>query len=115
MYQRRMRNTSPRSAWNTPIWHVTDDSTRMMVNGNEYFRSISAGGGGHTGDVLWAFTVKNIAKRPAKNISSLDSQMMVPTLTMFGRFSECTRWPIEGVAVVTRRIIACGKRACRAG
>jgi hypothetical protein len=40
---------------------------------------------------------------------------MVPTLTMFGRFSECTRWPIEGVAVVTRRIIACGKRACRAG
>ena len=27
----------------------------------------------------------------AKNMSSLDSHTMVPTLTMFGRFSECTR------------------------
>ncbi|GAB2840100.1 hypothetical protein GCM10027200_45260 [Lentzea nigeriaca] len=56
---------------------------------------------------FWAFTVKNMAKRPAKNMSSLDSQTIVPTLTMFGRFSECTRWPIEGAAVVTGSIIAC--------
>ena len=35
-------------------------------------------------------TVKYIANRPAKNISSLDSQTIVPTLTMFGRVSECT-------------------------
>jgi hypothetical protein len=28
-----------------------------------------------------------MAKRPAKNMSSLDSQMIVPTLTMLGRFS----------------------------
>jgi hypothetical protein len=32
--------------------------------------------------------VKYMAKRPAKNINSLESQTMVPTLTMFGRFSE---------------------------
>jgi hypothetical protein len=35
-------------------------------------------------------TVKYIAKSPAKNMSSLESQTMVPTLTMFGRVSECT-------------------------
>ncbi len=34
--------------------------------------------------------VKYIANRPAKNISSLDSHTIVPTLTMFGRVSECT-------------------------
>ena len=34
--------------------------------------------------------VKYMANRPAKNISSLESQTMVPTLTMFGRVSECT-------------------------
>jgi hypothetical protein len=32
--------------------------------------------------------VKYIAKRPAKNISSLESHTIVPTLTMFGRFRE---------------------------
>jgi len=30
-YQRRNPNTSPRSAQNTPIWHVNADATRMMV------------------------------------------------------------------------------------
>ena len=38
-----------------------------------------------------ARAVKYIAKSPAKNISSLESHTMVPTLTMFGLFSECTR------------------------
>jgi hypothetical protein len=32
-----------------------------------------------------------MANSPAKNISSLESQMIVPTLTMFGRVRECTR------------------------
>ena len=31
-----------------------------------------------------------MANRPAKNISSLESQTMVPTLTMLGRVRECT-------------------------
>jgi hypothetical protein len=35
-------------------------------------------------------TVKYIANKPAKNMSSLESQTMVPTLTMFGRVSEWT-------------------------
>jgi len=35
--------------------------------------------------------VKYIANSPAKNINSLESHTMVPTLTMLGRFSECTR------------------------
>jgi hypothetical protein len=35
-------------------------------------------------------TVKYMANRPAKNISSLESQTMVPTLTMLGRVSEWT-------------------------
>src|ERR1700710_2085341 len=34
--------------------------------------------------------VKYMANRPAKNMSSLDSQTIVPTLTMLGRVSECT-------------------------
>ena len=47
-----------------------------------------------------ARTVKYIANSPAKNISSLDSQMMVPTLTMLGRVSEWTR-PLSKAVVVT--------------
>src|SRR3954468_607485 len=35
-------------------------------------------------------TVKYMANRPAKNISSLESHTIVPTLTTFGRVSECT-------------------------
>ena len=63
------------------------------------------GGGGQWSVSFCALTVKNMAKRPAKNISSLASQTIVPTLTMFGRFSECTRWLMEGAAVVTRALL----------
>src|SRR5690606_39507392 len=113
-YQRRNPKTSPRSAANTPSWQVNDEATRMIVNGNAHGRlstngsgSLHPGGfGGQFSAVFWAFTVKNIAKSPAKNISSLESQTMVPTLTMFGRFSECTRWLIVGAAVVTPRIMS---------
>src|SRR5437764_7037437 len=106
MYHRRRPNTSPRSAANTPHWQVNDEATKMIVNGSEYGMSTSAGGGGHSGEEFWAFTVKNMANRPAKNISSLDSQTIVPTLTMLGLFSECTRWLKKGAAVVTRRMMA---------
>src|SRR5690606_15582535 len=108
-YQRRSPKTSPFSAANTPSWQVNDEATRMMVNGSAHGRlstngsaSVHPGGfGGQFSAVFWAFTVKNIAKSPAKNISSLESQTIVPTLTMLGRFSECTRWLIVGAAVVT--------------
>ena len=48
-----------------------------------------------------ARAVKYIANSPAKNISSLDSQTIVPTLTMLGRFSEWIRALMVGAAVVT--------------
>jgi hypothetical protein len=46
-------------------------------------------------------TVKYMAKSPAKNMSSLESHTMVPTLTRFGRVSECTRLDskLDAVAV----------------
>src|SRR4051794_27902210 len=50
----------------------------------------SVGGWGHP-VVDRARAVKYMANRPAKNISSLASQTIVPTLTMFGRVRECTR------------------------
>ena len=48
--------------------------------------------------------MKYIANKAAKNISSLASQTMVPTETIFGR----SAWVLLGdrVAVVTRRIVA---------
>src|SRR3954470_154695 len=61
-----------------------------------------------------------MANRPAKNISSLESQMIVPTLTMFGRVKECTRDVSKVLlatgAVVTRVIMAsAGGRDDRGG
>jgi hypothetical protein len=54
-----------------------------------------------------------MANSPAKNISSLESQMIVPTLTMFGRVRECTlevsKVPLATGAVVTRVIMASGQ------
>ena len=38
---------------------------------------------------LTARTVKYIANRAAKNMSSQASQTMVPTLTMLGRLTPC--------------------------
>src|SRR5215217_3657328 len=69
----------------------------------------SVGSGGHP-SVARARAVKYMANRPAKNISSLASQMIVPTLTMFGRVKECTRDVSKVLlatgAVVTRVIMA---------
>src|SRR3954451_17275330 len=71
------------------------------------FSSVGAGG------QPWvdrARAVKYMANRPAKNISSLESQMIVPTLTMFGRVKECNRDVSKVLlatgAVVTRVIMA---------
>src|SRR6476620_6062156 len=89
-YQRRRPKTSPFSAAKTPIWHVKDDAIRMAVTGTASFMLSSVGSGGQFPSA-WARAVKYIANRPAKNINSLDSQTMVPTLTRFGRVSEWTR------------------------
>jgi heme/copper-type cytochrome/quinol oxidase subunit 3 len=67
--------------------------------------------------VLWAHScgltariVKYDANRAAKNISSLESQMIVPTLTMLGR-SWCP-WSLEAgivVEAVATTIIMAGR------
>ncbi|GAA3812707.1 hypothetical protein GCM10022380_33120 [Amycolatopsis tucumanensis] len=71
--------------------------------------------GGQTPVSFCALTVKNIANSPAKNMSSLESHTIVPTLTMFGRFSECTRWLMVGAAVVTGRIMSPCEATCLVG
>src|SRR5215218_4867133 len=85
-YHRRRPNTSPRSAANTPYWHVNDDATRMIVFTRANGTSSSVGGGGHSS--AFARATKYMANSPAKNISSLESQMIVPTLTTLGRLRE---------------------------
>src|SRR4051812_50209024 len=81
----------------------------MTVKTVAYGRFSSVGGGGHS-PVARARAVKYMANRPAKNISSLESQMIVPTLTMFGLVRECTREVSKVLlatgAVVTRLIMA---------
>src|SRR3954471_22503185 len=81
----------------------------MTVKNVAYGRSRCVGAGGHPWRAR-ARAVKYMANRPAKNISSLDSQMIVPTLTMFGLVRECTREVSKVLlatgAVVTRLIMA---------
>ncbi|GAA1886074.1 hypothetical protein GCM10009753_13180 [Streptantibioticus ferralitis] len=51
--------------------------------------------------------VKYIAKRAAKNISSELNQMMVPTLTRFGRLTDGCACPVStAVAVATTDIMS---------
>src|SRR3954466_13054367 len=91
----------------------------MTVKNVAYGRSRCVGAGGHPWRAR-ARAVKYMANRPAKNISSLESQMIVPTLTMFGLVRECTREVSKVLlatgAVVTGVIMAsarvCHDRGC---
>src|SRR5436189_4092455 len=87
MNHRRSPATSPFSALKTPHWQVTLDSTRMIVNGAAVLRSRTTSSGGQL-DALIDRIVKYIANSAAKNISSLESQTIVPTLTVLGRVRE---------------------------
>jgi hypothetical protein len=80
---------------------VKELATRMMVLTNANGTSSLAVSVAHiSGEV--ARRVKYMAKRPAKNISSLDSQTTVPTETRLGRFSVgCAGVLGAWVAVVT--------------
>ena len=93
----------PLSAANTPNWQVTEDSTRMIVKTVAYGRFSSVGSGGQP-SAARARAVKYMANSPAKNISSLESQMIVPTLTMFGRVRECTR-EVSKVLLATGAVV----------
>ena len=68
-----------------------------------YGRFSSVGSGGHP-SVARARAVKYMANSPAKNISSLESQMIVPTLTMFGLVRECTR-EVSKVLLATGAVV----------
>src|SRR4051794_17054447 len=63
----------------------------MIVNGAAVLRSRTTPCGGQS-VALIERTVKYIANSAAKNISSLDSHTIVPTLTTLGRIRE----PCEG-------------------
>src|SRR3954468_3977117 len=75
----------------------------MIVKTAAYGRSRGGGGIGQP-TVERARAVKYMANSPAKNISSLASQMIVPTLTMFGRVRECTR-EVSKVLLATGAVV----------
>src|SRR6516225_8105763 len=105
------RRISPRSTANTPIWQVTLDSssTVVLVTASAMFRW--APGHGWPWLLSTARIVKYIANSAAKNMSSEDSQTMVPTLTRFGRLAGDRGtgvWVVDTDA--TRAIITTSRR-----
>ena len=89
-YQRRSPKTSPRFGGEHA--HLAGERRRdQHQRHRDRLNQVQLGGVRGPVAAAWARAVKYIANSPAKNISSLDSHTMVPTLTMLGRFSECTR------------------------
>src|SRR3981081_3147811 len=76
-----VRRTWPRSIANTPIWQVTLEasSTRELLVASGALRA--TGGHGLPRPLSPERIVKYMANSAAKNISSEDSQTIVPTLT----------------------------------
>src|ERR1700759_4992314 len=94
-----------RSAFQTPIWHQIELTTRTIV------LQVAKGTLSLAGSVTQRAgttdrMVKDMANSPAKNISSLDSQTMVPTDVIFGRFTGACAGASKVVAVATAVIIA---------
>src|SRR5215472_19253791 len=89
--QRRTSNIGPRrlicprSTANTPIWQVTLDRIRTIVLAVASPMLRSAFGHAWPMPLSTERMVKYMANSAAKNISSDDSQMIVPTLTRLGR------------------------------
>src|SRR6516162_10121101 len=97
----------PRSTANTPIWQVTLDATSTRVFAVASGRSRSAIGQAKPWPLSTERIVKYIANSAAKNISSLDSQIMVPTLTRFGLLAGLRGTGVVSVTdpVVTRSLL----------
>src|SRR5215468_3500709 len=104
----------PRSTANTPIWQVTLDSSRTVVLIVPRARFRWAPGQGSPWLLSTERIVKYIANSAAKNISSDDSQTIVPTLTRFGRLAG-DRGGVcgHGVIITTSRRRASGDPPCR--
>src|SRR6185312_16290934 len=84
-----------------------EDSTRTMVNGSAYQTSrCSVVAGPDSGPVAGpaARLAKYTANRAAQNISSLESQTMVPTLTILGLVREWI-WLFGRASAVTRSLL----------
>src|SRR5882757_3464007 len=99
--------TSPRSAAKTPIWQVNEESTRTVVftEANGTFSALACSD--QKSAPVTERSVKYIAKRAAKNISSELNQMMVPTLVRFGRLTDGCACPVStAVAVATSDIMS---------
>src|SRR5580698_2627121 len=79
-----VRRSWCRSTANTPIWQVTLDSSSTVVLTEASARSRCALGHAWPRPLSTERIVKYMAKSAAKNISSDDSQMIVPTLTRLG-------------------------------
>src|SRR5699024_5346876 len=94
----RSFRTSPRSAAQTPNCAVKLEATRttVMVDAHGTFRWASGQAPRSGSPVITDRMVKYIANSAAKNMSSLASQTMVPTLTRSGRFAA----PCAGVGAV---------------
>ena len=99
-----MRLIWPRSTANTPIWQVTLDRTSTVVLTVLSAMSRCAPGHGSPWPLSTDLTVKYIANSAAKNISSEESQTMVPTLTRLGLLAG-ERGPVRTVAVATKQLL----------
>src|SRR5690606_23175604 len=86
-----------RSAAQTPNWHVNEESTRIVVFAAAKVTLSFSVWIAHSPGTD-ARSVKYIAKRPAKNMSSLASHTIVPTDTGFGRLT--TTWARGAGAVI---------------
>src|SRR5580693_934300 len=103
------RRICPRSTAKTPSWQVTLDSSSTVVLMAPSVRSRCAPGHLRPSLLSTERMVKYIANRAAKNISSEDSQMMVPTLTRLGLLAG-ERGVISADAVATEPIITTLRR-----
>src|SRR5918998_64062 len=88
-----------RSAAKTPAWHVNDDatSTALLIAANVKLSWPACVA--HSESGMTERTVKYMANKPAKNMSSLASHTIVPTDTGFGRLT-LTCWWAWGAAAV---------------
>src|SRR6202007_2273671 len=100
----RVRLIWPRSTANTPIWHVTLDSSSTVVLADPSPMFRCAPGHSSPWPLSTDLMVKYIANRAAKNISSEESQMIVPTLTRFGLLAG-VRGLVCTVAVAKRALL----------
>src|SRR5215469_10934311 len=102
---RPVRLTCPRSTAKTPSWQVTLDSRRTMVLIDSSVTSRCAPGHGSPSPLITDRTVKYIANSAAKNISSEDSQIIVPTLTRLGLLAGPRAGVCVALAVATRTLL----------